>query len=269
MIVLAKAVGEFLHFKSGPLFAIIWRLVTLKPRNKSVKPELRSLKGNQRGGTDLLEILIIVGAIIAVVGVSLIEMQNDDRRLQELNAELSKAEKAINKTDKAIREHKVLKSRLQKRLDKLETRERELEQSSWEIFIKDLDEVDARLHEPLGTFTKNKMIADNLSEQITALTQIRSSAASVGDLIDSHLRELSERLVAAEKLVVDSQKALMNTIKIVLDPNPNQAAKAQLDKTLKQRKQKLLAQLGIDPKLYDAVLRNSGSAKPRKRPSKK
>jgi uncharacterized protein YoxC len=200
----------------------------------------------------------ILMGVPAVGAVSLVQMMDDDSRLQSLNRDLDHAT-----TEQARLQHKAATyadntDALRANLDVLRKKEIALRAT--------LDAAPAPGDGPLpahkmrllndgaDALATSKKLLGNLQEQIATLEQIRDAAGELGRDLDGVIDDLRKKEAKANKLVAQSEKELMDLVRIVTSPDPEQAATKWMTRTVAKRTEAVLKQLGLSVKAYAADL---------------
>lgn len=154
----------------------------------------------------------IVGTLFGapMIGfASLIMMQNDDARLQQLNRDLATAKTRQAEIGQQLAQYRATKSSATAALEKLEEGAR-------------------------GLF-RGSALLENLNAQIDILSELRDAAQAVGVNLDAVLVELREAAQRAGEAVEASRGEVRELLEFVFADDPNAAAEAWLQDTLRAR----------------------------------
>lgn len=183
----------------------------------------------------------ILGALLGapMVGVAgLVMMQNDDRRLQALNAELGRAQSELAQIDQSLESYRGRKATVEEAIARLEDAEQAISPP-----------ITARTRDPLArsideVYRSAELLA-NLETRIGLLVGLRDAAAAIGVRLDAVIGTLSEARDRAEEAMQASGGELQALLRAALAEHPDEAARKWITQTMRGRIRRELEQ-GID-----------------------
>jgi hypothetical protein len=153
----------------------------------------------------------IIGALFGmplVTAASLITMQNDDGRIQQINRDLATAQADQQRIAGKLAQYNKLKSGVESQIKTLEA---PIAQSS-------------AAPKDLGKLLSSAETLRRLEQEKVLLSSVRDAAKAIGLDLDATLGRLATAVASADKALEDSRQETLELIKTLLSPDPNQAA---------------------------------------------
>lgn len=211
----------------------------------SRKTEIKNERENKRN----------VGFAAALLGmpmisaVSLIKMQEDDGRLQQLSKDKAQAEASRGQLDGKIAAHTKLTESLQGRLQRLERAEQRIG-PDMDVPTPEVAKSFVAVAQSAAKLSRREKLLENLQQQLSILKEIRGSAADLGNNLDGVIEDLEAKVVRADKMVKTSQDSFNELIRIATAKDPEATAEKWLNKRLATKTKALMRDLKRDMHSY-------------------
>jgi hypothetical protein len=154
----------------------------------------------------------IIGALFGVpllTAASLITMQNDDARVQQINRDLSAAQAGQAATATKLQQYNALKQSVQQKIAALEQAGPPVTQGAPATVTALLGATAARTR---------------LENERALLVTVRDAARSIGVQLDGDLRQLDTAIADADRALEASKRQTLELIKALIAPDPEQAS---------------------------------------------
>lgn len=182
----------------------------------------------------------LLGAPIVAV-VSLVQVTDDDARIQTLRADQARLDREHAKLVARIATYRESRTALMRQVDVLAELATPLEAM---LNSHDTGER-APLAQARARYLAGEQLVGNLRSQVALLRSVEQAVAPLGVAVQAHLADAQAALLHAEKLVDDSRKALVEIIKIAISKRPEVAARKWLSNRLVSEVAKRLTEAGL------------------------
>ena len=225
--------------------ADIQALVT---RIEQRKKTLQNTRNRQRN----VGLLAAFFGVPAVAAVSLVQMYDTDATLTSLQGKLDGAKRDQARLQTRSAQVKQRKQTMQAKLDTLTTLQSTLE-AKWQAAQSSSTTPGAGVPAHVAHVLRGdadalglgRALVDNLQQQAAVWTTLRDDAAGLGVDLDTTLRQVTDLATQAELWVQQAEARLLDTVEMLVSPDPTQAATSWLNAKRAKMTKGLLQQLHV------------------------
>lgn len=192
-----------------------------------------------------------IGMIAAMMGVpqvtvmSAVMIDEDNRRIRELGDQIRNLQDKQRVLNAKRASYAATRDKVQTKLRALEAEEEKLSGvSSTRMQLPGATL--APVSDAANELLRRQSLLANLRSQIELLKELHHLARGLNTDLKSFLDEMEKMEALAEKMVAESEKRLMELVKVVTSPEPNAAASQWLEKHVAKETKKLIGQLSLE-----------------------